>query len=137
MEDTRFSVSVQIMMTLAYHSDEMISSESLSKILKTNPTFIRKLVSNMVDAKLIDSFRGKGGGIKIAKAPDDISLKDIYLASTQEKALISLHHKPILKACPVSCCIDNVLKEIVMGIEQSTKSYLAKKYLSDLMKKVK
>lgn len=137
MEDTRFSVSVQIMMTLAYHSDEMISSESLSKILKTNPTFIRKLVSNMVEAKLIDSFRGKGGGIKIAKAPADISLKDIYLASTHEKALISLHHKPIIKACPVSCCIDNVLNEIVLGIEQSTKSYLAKKHLSDLMKKVK
>jgi Rrf2 family protein len=137
MEDTRFSVSVQIMMTLAYHSDEMISSESLSKVLKTNPTFIRKLVSNMVEAKLIDSFRGKGGGIKIAKAPGDISLKDIYLASTQEKTLISLHHKPVIKACPVSCCIDNVLKDIVGGIEQSTKSYLAKKYLSDLMRKVK
>lgn len=137
MVDTRFSVSVQIMMSLAYHSDEMSNSESLSKALKTNPTFIRKLVSNLVEAQLVKSFRGKGGGIKIAKSPEDISLRDIFLAATEEKPLIAFHKKPILKACPVSCCIDDVLVDIFEGIEHSTLSFLSKKRLSDLMKKVK
>ncbi|MBA2405282.1 MAG: Rrf2 family transcriptional regulator [Bdellovibrionales bacterium] len=137
MVDTRFSVSVQIMMSLAYHCDEMSSSESLSKTLKTNPTFIRKLVSNLVEAQLVKSFRGKGGGVKIAKAPEEISLRDIYLASTEEKPLIASHKKPILKACPVSCCIDAILVDVFEGIEDSTLNFLSKKRLSDLMKKVK
>jgi Rrf2 family protein len=136
MVDTRFSVSVQIMMTLAFHSDELLNSDGLAKVLKTNPTFIRKLVSNLVEARLVESFRGKGGGIKIAQAPSDITLKDIYIASTEEKKLISRHKKPVIKACPISCCIENVLDEILDGIEASTKSSLAKKSLQDLMKKV-
>lgn len=138
MVDTRFSVSIQIMMSLAYYGeDELSSSESLARSLKTNPTFIRKLVSSLVEHELIESFRGKGGGIKLAKSPDKISLNDIYIASTGEKRLISVHQKPVVKSCAVSNCIDGVLDDIVCGLEKTTQAYLAKKYLSDLMKKVK
>jgi Rrf2 family protein len=136
MVDTRFSVSVQIMMTLAHHEGELMNSDLLAKALKTNPTFVRKLVSKLVAAKLIDSYRGKGGGVKMAKTPSEVSLKDIYLASTEEKTLISVHHKPIVKGCLVSSCIKGVLDGIVDGIENSTQQYLSKKYLSDLMKNV-
>lgn len=136
MVDTRFSVSLQIMVTLAYNSDELVNSDYLAKILKTNPTFIRKLVSRLVEANLIESFRGKGGGIKIAQTPQTISLKDIYLASTNDKPLISSHKKPVLKSCPVSCSMDSIFCDIADGIESSTQSYLANKYLSDLVKKV-
>lgn len=136
MVDTRFSVSVQIMMTLASHEQELINSEFLAAVLKTNATFVRKLVVNMVNAELILSFRGKGGGIKLAKRPDKISLKEIYLASMEEKPLLNVHKKPITKACSVSCCIEDVLEEIITGIENSTQKYLASKHLSDLMKQV-
>lgn len=136
MVDTRFSVSIQIMMTLAAHTDEMVNSDLLAKVLKTNPTFVRKLVSNLVTANLVTSFRGKGGGIKIAANPAEISLKDIYLASTDEKPLINVHKKPVSKQCSVSCCINDVLKTVVSGIEESTQKYLEGKTLHDLMSQV-
>lgn len=136
MIDTRFSVSVQIMMTLGHNPDELISSDTLANLLTTNPTFVRKIVSRLVAAHLIKSYRGKGGGIELAKHPSDISLNDIYLASTDEKRLINVHKKPISKTCDVSRCIYSVLDDIVCGIEKSTQSYLSKKLLSDLIKKV-
>lgn len=136
MVDTRFSVSIQIMMTLAYHAEELMNSEGLAKVLKTNPTFIRKLVSNLVEAELIESFRGKGGGIRIARRPETITLKEIYLASIEDKKLMSCHKKPVLKACPVSSCIEGVLDEVVEGIEASTMNFLAKKNLRDLLKNI-
>jgi Rrf2 family protein len=136
MVDTRFSVSIQILMTLASHNDELVNSEFLAKVLKTNATFVRKLVSSLVEAELVQSFRGNGGGIKLAKSPTNISLKDVYLASTQEKSIVHVHKKPIVKNCSVSCCIENVLNEVVSGIDQATQSYLKQKKLSDLMEKV-
>ena len=136
MIDTRFSVSIQIMMTLGHHPDELINSETLAKVLKTNPTFVRKIVSRLVASNLIKSYRGKGGGIELAKHPSEISLNDIYLASTDEKKLINVHKKPVTKACDVSRCIDSVLEHVVCGIEKSTQSYLSKKLLSELIKKV-
>lgn len=137
MVDTRFSVCVQIMMSLAFHSDEMMNSDMLAKSLKTNPTFVRKLISKLVEANLVKSFRGKGGGVMLARSPESISLNLIYAAATDDKTLISAHKKTPLKACPVSCCIQNVLDEIVEDIELSTQKYLSEKSLSDLMKKVK
>jgi Rrf2 family protein len=136
MVDTRFPVSVHIMVSLAYHQNELMSSDQLAKVLKTNPTFIRKLVSRLVEAGLIESFRGKGGGIRISKDPADISLKDIYLASLEEKQMLCTPKKPITKACPVSCSMTEILCGIVNGIEINTHAYLEKMNLNDLLKKV-
>lgn len=137
MVDTRFSLSIQIMMTLACHREDLTNSDNIAKVLKTNPTFVRRLVANLVNAGLIQSFRGKGGGIKIALDPSKISLKDIYLAATEEKSLIKVHDKPVVKTCSVSLCINEVLCDLVKGIDQTTQNYLAKKTLNDLLKSVK
>lgn len=136
MIDTRFSVSIQIMMTVAHHKNEMVTSELLACALDTNPTFIRKIVSTLVEAGLLNSYRGKGGGIELAKKTGEISLSDIYLAATHDKKLINVHNKPVIKTCDVSCCIKTVLNDLVEGIEKSTQTYLSKKTLQDLMKKV-
>jgi Rrf2 family protein len=136
MIDTRFSVSIQIMMTVANHKHEMVTSELLAGALDTNATFIRKIVSTLVEAGLLNSYRGKGGGIELAKRPTEISLSEIYLASTNDKKLINVHNKPVMKSCDVSCCIKTVLNDLVDGIENSTQTYLSKKTLQDLMRKV-
>lgn len=136
MVDTRFPVSVHIMVHLAHNQEELSSSEELAFVLKTNATFIRKLVGRLVEAKLISSFRGKGGGIRLAKSPSDISLKEIYTASVDEKCLVSTPKKSALKACPVSCSMNDIMANIVDGIETSTKNYLSKMSLNDLLKKV-
>lgn len=105
-------------------------------MLKTNPTFVRKLVSNLVSANLVTSYRGKGGGIKIAQSPSTISLRDIYLAATDEKPLMNVHKKPVIKTCSVSSCINEVLKSVMSGIEDCTQKYLEGKTLHDLMSQV-
>lgn len=136
MVDTRFPVSVQIMLSLAYHRGELQNSEELALVLKTNATFVRKLVSRLVEAGLVESYRGKGGGIKLARAPKDISLKDIYIASLEEKTLVCTPKKPVTRACPVSCSMSEILCDIIGGIESTTKTYLAKMTLHDLLKRV-
>ena len=136
MVDTRFSLSVHVMLTLAYNKDELVNSEYLAGMFKTNPTFVRKIVSRLVEADLVQSFRGKGGGVKIARSPTEIKLSDIYAAAVDEKCLVSTHKKPVSKSCPVSCSMDGILEGIVAGIEDTTKNYLSKLHLSDLLKKV-
>lgn len=136
MVDTRFSLSIHVMMTLAWHQDELVNSEYLATALKTNPTFVRKIVSRLVEASLVESFRGKGGGIRIARPASDITLDEIYCAAVSEKCLVSTHRRTVMKSCPVSCSMDDILGSVVDGIEDSTRSYLSRHKLSDLLKKV-
>jgi Rrf2 family protein len=134
MVDTRFPVSVHIMTLLAYRPDALLSSTDVAKSLKTHPAFVRKLVGPLVDGGLIQSTRGKGGGLALARSAKDISLKDIYIAALHDKPLVCLPKKAPKLSCPVSCSMADVLSKIVDGIEASTQRYLAKTNLEAIVR---
>ncbi len=136
MVDTRFSVSLQIMLTLAAHGEELTNSQLLAHVLKTNPTFVRKLTSRLVEAGLVQSFRGKNGGMKLGRPAQDIRLDEIYAVATAEKPLARCPDKPATKACKVSCAMGDIFGEVVGGMEEATRSYLGKRKLSDLLKRL-
>ncbi len=136
MVDTRFSVSIQILLTLAYHGEELSRSEMLAKAVKSHPTFIRKLVSRLVAGGLVQSVRGKGGGVKLAIDPQDITLKDIYLVALDEKPIICTHKNTVTKSCAVSCSMNDILKKLVYDMDANTQTHLEKTRLSDLLKKI-
>jgi Rrf2 family protein len=136
MVDTRFPVSVHIMTSLAYHGPHLVSSEQLATGIKTNPSFIRKLVVSLSAAGLVESVRGKTGGIRLAKNPKDITLDQIYKAVT-EATLMAVPNKTPMKNCTISCGIGEVLCKISEEIEESTLKQLSKKSLSEILAQLK
>ena len=133
MVDTRFPVSIHLLTSLAYQAPSLVSSEQLAIGIKTNPSFIRKLVIALSQAGLVESVRGKAGGIRLAKAPKDISLDQVYRA-VSENALIAVPRKSALKSCAVSCGMGEVLGNIAQEIEENTLKQLGKKNLNDILK---
>jgi Rrf2 family protein len=135
MVDTRFPVSVHLMTLLAYQTDRLLSSTDVAKSLKTHPAFVRKLVGPLVEGGLIQSTRGKGGGLALARSAKDISLKDIYIAALHDKPLVCLPKKAPKLSCPVSCSMADVLSKIVEGIEAATQRFLAETSLDEIVRR--
>lgn len=135
MLDQRFAASVHIMTLMAYHQDELLTSEYLAKSIRTNPTVVRRLLAKLVEAGLIESFKGKSGGVRMAKSAKDVSLKDIYKAVTN-KSLINCRDKEPQKLCAVSCAFKKIFGEVADGLENSSMVYLSKIKLADLTAKV-
>src|SRR4051812_42916505 len=125
MVDTRFPVSVHIMTSLAYNRPELVSSEQLAVSIKTNSSFIRKLVVSLSAAGLVESVRGKSGGVRLVKNPKDITLDQIYRAVT-DNSLIAVPNKTPNKSCAISCGIGDILCKISEEIEENTLKQLAK-----------
>lgn len=123
------------MTVLAYHKGELMTSDVLAKGIRTNPTVVRRLVAKMVEAGLLDSFKGKSGGVKLTKSAKDISLKDIYKA-VSGKQLIQTHDNEPLKACAVSCSMSELLEDVMEGLECQSMKYLSSITLNDLAQKV-
>lgn len=136
MVDQRFSVSIHIMTALAFHKGELMTSEQLASSIRTNPTVVRRLLAKLVDAGLIESYKGKSGGVKLTKSPKEISLKDIY-AAVCDKKLIATPDKEPMKQCPVSCNMGKLLDEVVNGIEANSLNYMSNICLSELTAKIK
>lgn len=132
MVDTRFPVSVHIMTSLAYSQPNLVNSETLAISIKTNPSFIRKLVVLLSSAGLVESVRGKTGGIRLAKKPKDITLDQIYKAVT-ENTLMAVPSKSPNKNCTISCGMNDILCKISQEIEENTLKQLSKKNLSEIL----
>lgn len=135
MLDQRFAASVHIMTLLAVQNEELQTSEYLAKSIGTNPAVVRRLLAKLVEAGLVDSFKGKLGGVRISKAPKEITLKHIYKAST-DKTLINSRKAEPNKSCPVSCSIKEIFEKVAIGLEKSSMAYLSKIKLSDITSKI-
>jgi Rrf2 family protein len=132
MVDTRFAVSVHVMTALANNQPDLVSSEELARSVKTNPSFIRKLVVSLSSAGLVQSVRGKAGGIRLAKSPREISLAEIYRAIAPTPRL-AVPGKTPEKTCPIACGMGAVLCAISKEIEDGTLKMLAKRNLQEVL----
>jgi len=131
--NTRFSMAVHIMTTLAY-LDMKVSSEQLSVSVNTNPVVVRRILCDLNQAGLIRAVRGKAGGFSLARDAGDISLLDIYRAVMGEQELVSLHENPKNRACSVSCKVRGVLSKHLHKAQSVFERELEKVVLADLRK---
>ena len=57
-----------------------VTNSSLAKQMAVSPTYITKVTRKLVTAGLLSSVRGMGGGFRLAKPAQKISLRDIVEA---------------------------------------------------------
>jgi Rrf2 family protein len=136
MQETKFAVSVHLMTALAYNPGKIMSSEELSKSLCTNPSFVRKLVVSLSNAGLVQSQRGKTGGVQLSKPPAEISLSEIYTAIS-ERNVIELPQKDPYLGCPVSKSIGIIMEDVSNKMETSILDSLSKINLSEILTQIK
>lgn len=77
--DTRLSVAIHILTVLSFAGTETRSSELLARSVNTNPVVVRRLLSLLKKAGLIEVQRGSGGSTLSGK-PENITLLDVYRA---------------------------------------------------------
>lgn len=61
-------------------SDAVLSAQDLADRAHLEMPTVSKLLKQLAQAHLVDSFRGVHGGYRLARAPDRISLADILIA---------------------------------------------------------
>lgn len=131
--NTRFSMAVHIMTTLAYLGKK-VSSGELSKSVQTNPVVVRRILGDLNQAGLIHAERGKTGGFSLARAAREISLLDVYRAVMGDEELVQLHDNPENRICPVSCKVRGVLVKHLDKAQSVYERELEKATLADLEK---
>lgn len=132
--NTRFAVAIHLLTALAFVGDTRTSAE-LAKSVNTNPVFLRRILSRLVKAGLVNGQAGKKGGFGLARAATSITLLDVYRA-VAEDPLFSVHGNAEAKACPVSCSIKGVLSDVFERAEGAAAKELKRTRLSDVLAEV-
>lgn len=121
-----------MMTVLGYYHDRGVKSATLAQSVVAEPSFVRRSLSKLVKAGLVEAIRGKNGACHLTRPPGDISLLEIYRASTAP-AVFAVHDYPIEKQCPISSNIKGCLATVLDGAQGSFERALARTSLADLV----
>lgn len=125
---SRFTVALHIFTcTEVFKDTYKVTSDYLAGSINTNPVIIRKILTQLKSAGLIEVARGTGG-ITITRPLNEITFYDVYEAiePIENGDLFHFHESPN-PACPVGrnihALLDDKLKAIQNAMEDEMKRY--------------
>lgn len=129
---SRFTIALHIFTCVVYFQDQKITSDFLASSIQTNPVIIRKILTQLKNAGLINVARGTGG-ISLTKDASEITFLDVYQAiePVEDGNLFRFHESPNPE-CPVGRNIHALLDDKLMDIQKAMEAEMKKYTLSDL-----
>lgn len=127
---SRFAFAVHVVALLAQQEGVPLSSEIIAGSVNTNPALIRRLLTMLAQAGLTTSQLGAGGGALLARAPEDITLLEVYRA-VEDPQLFGLHREEPNPACMVGRNIQQVLRGIMDDAQRAMEASLAARTVAD------
>ncbi|MFT5088874.1 MAG: Rrf2 family protein [Planctomycetota bacterium] len=131
---SRFVVALHvltIMVLSRLRGVEVLTSENLAEGVNTNAVVVRRILGRLRAAGLVVSVPGPTGGSRLARAPDKVTLQNVYEA-LDEGELFHMHYSEPNQACPIGCNIQGVLAGPLDAAAQAMKESLASKTLADI-----
>ena len=129
--NTRFAVATHVLTFLQSQGGQPATSELVASSVCTNPSLIRRLLSQLARAGLTTSQMGAGGGALLARPAERITLLDVYRAVDEDADVIPIHQAPNPK-CPVGRHIQAALETRVDAAVRAMHAELARTTVADL-----
>nr|MBL8455963.1 Rrf2 family transcriptional regulator [Zoogloeaceae bacterium] len=80
--------SLRVLMVLGTHTDRLVTIAEIAKLHGISENHLTKIVHQLGRAGYIETLRGKGGGMRLARAPREIALGDVLRRSETDFALV-------------------------------------------------
>ncbi len=132
MNNTRFATTLHILTILAESKGEFLSSEWLAASININPVIVRKELSVLSEAGLVQTKKGKEGGSILAKPSTAITLDEIYLTVKKVDVLGKKNQHPNPK-CSIGKEINKKLDQLFIEIDEKVISELHGKTLASFV----
>jgi Rrf2 family protein len=133
--NTRFAVALHVLGYLVYSRDESSTSDELAESVNTNPVVIRRLLAALREAGLVSSQAGPGGGWKLERSAEQISLAEIYRA-VEDEPLFALPIRDPSDDCEVGAHVHAVFSRISSDAEHALIEHLANSTIADVVAEI-
>ena len=133
--NSQFSMAVHVLTMLARSCGENMKSDYIACSVNTNAVVIRRLLSQLNQAKLVVSQTGASGGTRLSRSPSEINLAEVYKAVACGE-VFALHAKSPSQDCPVGKNIAAVLCHLQKEIDKVVGDKLSQHSLADVIEKI-
>jgi Rrf2 family protein len=130
--NSRLAMAAHTVAVLASRRDEFVPSSAVARSVNTNPVVIRRILAALTRAGIVASEKGKAGGSKLLRCPEEISLWDLSVA-LGEQHLFAVHKNPENPRCRVSCRMKEALGKAFAGAEKAAQEKLSRVTVKELL----
>ena len=134
--NSRMTIAVHALAWMALaqrRGQEVLTSDQVAASVNTNPVIIRRSLGDLGRAGLVHVRHGAGAGWSLARAPEEITLLEVYDAVGQEP-LFGMHRTEPNLECPVGWGIRPALGQVYDGVEQAVRHELAEVSVADVLR---
>ena len=133
--NSKLSLALHALGHMASDPERPRTSVEIAAHNETHPGFVRRVLGLLREAGLVASEKGHAGGWTLARAPDAITLADVYVALGER----FLRAEPKGEDSPVTCEVERALRgeveialdraeaTLVMELERTTIATLARR----------
>ena len=128
---TKGRYALRVMIDLAEHQAEgFIPLKVIAQRQDISEKYLESIIKQMVKAKLVSGLRGKGGGYRLTKAPEQYTVGSILRITEDSMAPVACL-EPGSEACPRAT--DCRTLSLWRGLDKVINDYLDDFTLADLM----
>lgn len=114
--------ALRAMSHLAARHDEPATCARIARDTRVPRSYLSKILRALVDARLLQSYRGPNGGFTLARSAEQISILQIVNAV---EPMRRIHHCPLddpdhAELCPLHKCLDDALAHIERSFALAT-----------------
>ena len=136
MINSRFTVAVHLLALLAAGRRRFpgspVTSDMASESVNTNPVVVRRILGDLRRNGIVSSQPGPNGGWFMERAPEEITLRDVYRA-VEDDQLFSMHHSTPNAQCFIGCHIQEALRVYFREAEEAMEAKLAERTIADVV----
>lgn len=128
---TKGRYALRVMVDLVEHqAEDYIPLKEIAKRQEISEKYLESIIKLLVKARLLDGLRGKGGGYKLTRSPDQYTVGEILRLTEESLAPVSCL-EPGAAAC--SRAAECRTLSLWKGLDKVINDYLDKYTLADLM----
>ncbi|MFC0233838.1 Rrf2 family transcriptional regulator [Vagococcus entomophilus] len=131
---TKLSVAVHILTLIGSKEATQVNSEFIAGSIHTNPVVVRRYMSALKKAGLIESSRG-ATKTSLTREPSQISLYDVYQALALKNDLFNIHQDTNIE-CLIGRNIQTALEREYRKIQEKMEEDLKKVTLQDVLEDI-
>ena len=128
---TKGRYALRVMIDLAEHqSDTFVSLRGIAERQEISEKYLESIIRMLVKARVLESLRGKGGGYRLKKAPDEYTVDSILRLTEDSLAPVSCLEQDA-DVCPRAGACRTL--SLWQGLDKVIHDYLGSVTIADLM----
>ncbi|WP_336084040.1 RrF2 family transcriptional regulator [Thalassospira sp. CH_XMU1448-2] len=124
--------TLRVLIYLGLHQDRLVTIDEIANAYEISRNHLMKIVHHQARTGVIETVRGKGGGMRLGRVPSEIGIGKIVRDTEQDMALVACFDPAHHGECRIesACFLRHALMEASNAFYRTLDSYS----LADLLK---